>query len=120
MSRLSDVIDEHIGAIARKVALDIDQRVVLKTPVDTGRLRSNWLVGIGRAVRRSVVTVDKAGQTALQQGAEAVSRAQPYETIYISNNLRYAQQVEGGSSKQAPAGMAAISVAEVTRVFGAG
>ena len=33
--------------VARKVMLDLFSRVIMKSPVDTGRFRANWNVAIG-------------------------------------------------------------------------
>ena len=43
-----------------------------------------------------------------------VGNAQPGESIWISNNLPYITALEDGHSKQAPAGMVALSLAEVS------
>lgn len=107
----------------RKIVLDLFARVVMKSPVDTGMLRANWQIGI-----------DSRPQGQLAGGSDSqASKASGIKAgghVYIVNNMPYAMTVElglyknffkvptakvtaEGFSKQAPAGMARISVAEI-------
>ena len=115
MSALREKIDAHVNQVARRLALDIDQRVVLRTPVDTGRARSNWLVGLGAPRRDTTETLDKTGSKAIVDAANTIGRSRAYQDIWISNNLPYILALEEGSSTQAPEGMARIAVAEALR-----
>jgi hypothetical protein len=86
----------------RKVALAILQYVVLATPVDTGRARANWLVGINGPIRSANEnSFDKSGGSTITQGINKVNSVKE-ETIYISNNLPYIGRLNDGHSKQAP------------------
>ena len=106
-------VERNANALARKVALAVDQTVILATPVDTGRARSNWQVGLG-GPQRDVLDPYSPGsklglgetanaQAAIQQGAAAVGNRQPGQDIWISNNVDYIGLLNNGSSKQAPA-----------------
>jgi len=72
-------------SVFKKVSFDVFGRVVRRTPVDTGRLKGNWHITPN-------ITLGKR--------------------VFISNNLPYAQAIEDGHSKQAPAGMVKVTVAE--------
>ena len=76
--------------------------IVKRTPVDTGRLRGNWQTSINTSDGSAPIIMAKLG-----------------DSIFITNNLPYAQVIESGSSKQAPSGMVAITAAEFTRVVAA-
>jgi hypothetical protein len=115
----------------RKVALLADQTVVLATPVDVGRARSNWLVQLDTPSRRQIdaYVPGQAGSTAapnvseaLAQGREVVTRydGDKNNAIVISNNLPYINRLNDGYSRQAPAGFVERAVqAAVQRVRGA-
>lgn len=87
--------------------------VVPATPVATGKARSNYVVGIrtkNRTIREA--GIDKAGRVSLNEGLRDIARAQPGETVYISNNVPYIGALNSGSSKQVPAGFIQRAFAE--------
>lgn len=105
--------------LQRKVALAIDQTIVLATPVDTGRARANWVVSVEVAfsgVREPYAPGSKGSsgadnaQAAIDQGKAAVGAHQPGQTIFISNNLPYIIRLNQGWSAQAPAGFIEAAV----------
>jgi len=101
--------------ICQAVALDIDRRLVLATPVDTGRARSNWLASVG-APRRDEVPARDAG-SAIAEAAGVIAAAPEFPLIYLSNNLPYIQRLNDGSSKQAPAAFVETAIDAATSPF---
>lgn len=97
--------------VVRKVALDLLSSIVMKSPVDTGRFRGNWFVQEDVSPVQSSVT-DKSGETTILAGATAVGQFSAGGKVYILNHLPYSIELEHGHSKQAPAGMVKITVAE--------
>ena len=97
------------------MALDIDQRVVLKSRVDTGRYRSNWLVGLGAPRRDTTETLDKTGSKAIVDAANTIGRSRAYQDIWISNNVSYAFVREFGSEYQMADHTAELAVKEALR-----
>lgn len=112
-----DLVEEQVVAVTQKLALTALRGVVMKSPVDTGRFRGNWNVGIGSIDYSITDNVDKTGQETINKGAGIVDRAPAYQAIWISNNLPYANRLENGWSKQAPAGMVALTFAELETMF---
>lgn len=98
---ISKELSEFVGETLRELAIDIDRRVILETPVDTGAARSNWLASIG-GPDMSTAEIDIGA--ALQKGAVTISGAQDYDTVFISNNLPYIERLNEGWSQQAPTG----------------
>jgi hypothetical protein len=102
--------------IIRKIALTALTRVVNRTPVDTGRARGNWFVQIGEAGVEVTTEVDPDGSVTISRGAAVIATYQTragFENIAIYNNLPYIEGLENGASQQAPAGMVAVTVAEL-------
>ena len=105
-------IKDNANKIKRKAALVIDQTVVLATPVDTGRARSNWIVQLNSPNTSTIEpysTGNKLGlsdianaTSAINQGSSVISQAKTGDSIYISNNLDYIGKLNEGSSRQAP------------------
>lgn len=79
------------------------------TPVDTGRARGNWQIGIGNDPTSELERKGYAGGEELQK----LDNLESEETIYISNNLSYIRRLEYGWSKQAPQGMVGVTVSHL-------
>jgi bacteriophage HK97-gp10 putative tail-component len=117
MERISKVIPVNVAKALKETVMVIDQAVVLATPVDTGRARSNWIVGTGPSTEAiDAYAPGKKGSSgganadaALQQAQDFLS-ATDVSVIYISNNLSYIQYLNEGSSAQAPAGFIEVAV----------
>lgn len=111
----------------RKVSLELFGRVIMRTPVDTGRLRGNWQATMGAPATTEVEEEDNltpVNQTgsgssiAKNRMAEFVLGANKPTVFYLTNTLPYAGVVEYGSSDQSPKGMVRISVAEYESIVG--
>ena len=104
-------IPAAVAEASRGLARDVLEGVVLRTPVRSGRARANWQVGLARPPEGVLEAADPDGRTAIAGGAATIARARPFETIWITNNLPYIGALEHGSSKQAPRGMVAATLA---------
>jgi hypothetical protein len=99
----------------RKLTLEILSRVVLKSPVDTGRFRANWNIGNGSPDTHTDQLVDPNGTSTIQLGQyQLMGMKINGQTIYVTNSLPYAYRLEyEGWSQQAPAGMVRVTLAEL-------
>ena len=114
----ADVVEEDLTKRVRTIALEMLQEIVLRSPVDTGRFRNNNIVSIVSPVYASTVETDASGAGTISRGAAAMSGLEPYTTVFIQNNLPYAQRLEDGHSKQAPpGGIYAASFHGVSQAF---
>jgi hypothetical protein len=96
----------------RKIAMEIFRRVVMRSPVDTGRFRGNWQAEINAPAAGQLAATDKGGGATLAKIQAVVEQATVGMHIFLANNLPYARRLEYGWSKQAPAGMVRITVQE--------
>ena len=111
-------IDDAIGLITRKIALDVLSRVVLATPIDTGRARGNWQVEVGGSGQvAELPNTDKGGGATIAAGSTEIDKLKtdPYNTVNIANALPYVEALNAGSSTQAPAGFIEAAVDAATR-----
>lgn len=105
MRRRAALVESGGPRAKRLVAGAILQAVVPATPVDTGRARSNWFVGVVNPIRRTIDGYGKeGGNVALGNGTSTINTVTGHEDIWLSNNLDYINALNDGSSRQAPAG----------------
>lgn len=119
MRQRGQQVEEGVNRVVRTTALIADQNLVLSTPVDTGRARSNWQVSIGTPVEttREAFAPGELGSTAgpnaqaaIAEGQQVINQRRSGETIFITNNLPYIQRLNDGYSAQAPAGFVQTAV----------
>jgi hypothetical protein len=127
LAKILEKSKANASQVARAIALELESRVVLKSPVDTGRLRGNWNVGIN-SVNTTEYPEDRSGGQADTRALGALSKFKVGDTIWITNNLPYVAKLEyglygngaktvGGYSKQAPQGFIRITYLEVMGAF---
>lgn len=110
-----------VTTVQKRIAFDLFDRIVRKTPVDTGRARASWNISTAAPDR----TVAPEGQQPAMNRVSAEAKAGAAlatltergligEQVWISNNLPYIVKLEEGHSKQAPPkAMVALSIEEV-------
>lgn len=125
------ILPEH-SVFVKKIAFEVLRGVILKTPVDTGLLRGNWLVSIGSP---SDSTIEPKGwdgtemwggdiaaltETTINNGLKILARVDAAkQIIYIQNNLAYAEAIEDGHSRvKAPQGMLLLTLEEIKAQLG--
>lgn len=127
MRRRGDNVESNANRVLRRTALAILTEVVLGTPVDEGRARSNWAVGLGAAPLTGGKPPHAPGKNlGIGEGANAratiaagsgvIGNARPGQAIFISNHLPYIGRLNDGYSAQAPAGFVETAVLSGTRV----
>ena len=104
MNQISQNVTSGADKLVKETAAVIDQTVVLSTPVDTGRARANWRVGLNRAVETATENTDRSGSATISENEAQIQRRSLDEDIYISNNVDYIGELNMGSSAQAPEG----------------
>lgn len=96
--------------VVRKTALELQSMMVERSPVDTGRFKNNWQVGIGAVNTAANDGPDSTGAGSIGRTEVALATWKPGQTIFLSNSLAYAKRLEEGYSLQAPSGMVRLSV----------
>lgn len=80
--------------VLRKVGLDAYRGLLGRSPVDTGRFRGNWRIGINSVDKSTTEETAPAGEKAA--ALEQIGAAKFGDSIYLSNNLPYAGVLEHG------------------------
>lgn len=100
----------------RELMINIDRRMVMETPVDTGAARRNWLASVDQPdnsiIDEDNVDLSTAAMQAIEQGASTFGGAKTYDRLYLQNSLPYIQRLNEGWSRQAPTGFVDKIIAE--------
>jgi len=107
------VVPRLVQTAQRKICLDGLSKLVKRTPVDTGRARGNWQVGINQQPRGDTGRLDPAGDSTIAGGNAAIQQLPPFCICHITNNVDYILDLENGHSAQAPNGMLAVTFEEL-------
>jgi hypothetical protein len=128
-----------LETVYKMAAIELFRQVILKTPVDTGRARSNWQTEIGRFTKDEIDVI-KNNETIIAEMIEKINSGTLQDGFYMANNLPYIQKLEYGGypkdpkqgswdknqkqfviktvhgfSKQAPQGMVRISIEQIKK-----
>jgi hypothetical protein len=100
--------DRSVSNIIDQIVTELYNRIVLTTPIDTGRARANWThsldtVDTTTSESTSYKTISSIGK--VPEGKDVV--------VYIANHLEYVYSLEHGHSGQAPQGMVLTSIEAV-------
>ena len=124
-------VPQLVSQVQRKICLDALTKLVMKTPVRTGRARGNWQVGINQQPKGEAVGAvqavsgsmgaafqiagrfDPDGRATIAEGEGTIKMMPPFVVCYITNNVSYILKLEDGGSKQAPQGMLAVTFDEL-------
>lgn len=125
---------KSLGGI-QKAIISLTRDIIYDTPVDTGRLRNNWIPSINQGTNFSMLGTDKSSRTSksrpvFEEAKRSVLTLKLGDTFYFTNNLPYAKVVEfgeypqsntgkvvGGFSAKAPQGMVRKNLMKWERYF---
>lgn len=96
--------------VVRKTALDLQSSMIGMAPVDTGRFKGNFVVGVGALNTKADYPPDKGGAAAIGRASTALQGWKAGQTIWLTNSMPYARKLEYGWSQQAPGGMVRLTV----------
>lgn len=102
------------------VRIEMSERVINRTPVDTGYARGNWQASIDYPIKSEITRFDTIAGFAPTDGdgislraASKVAEKDYDKTFFLTNSVPYIRNLEYFSgSNQAPHGMVRITVAE--------
>jgi len=105
-------VEDRHAKIKRGAALDLFTNVVIGTPVHRGVLRNNWFCAIGVPSDETTSAGAPVGTATINRIKDVLKNVEglaAYQSIYLTNNLPYAEPIEYGHSRQAPEGMVRIN-----------
>lgn len=122
-------INADLSQVVRSTVLRLFAKIIQRSPVDTGAYRGSHQIanhdpGPDEGVIKSPYKAgtDKAGakkwaDDVAKSGAKAWTWQPGWGSIWIFNNVPYAERLENGWSQQAAAGVYNVALAEMTAVL---
>lgn len=115
LARVADRLTESVEGLITDIGEEIGRELLPATPVDTGFARANWRPSINFPSDTPVSFLDPSGQATISRIISVAKRFRVGDTIFITNRIDYIDQLNRGSSPQAPPGFVEIAVNEGTR-----
>ena len=128
--KFAEKANMSVGKAIRGASIALFRNVIKMSPVDTGRFRANWMVGMKVPSEETTESTDKTGGTTAMNMAQYINAQKESYEFTLANNLPYAHMLEyggynpnlvgpqqatsktvNGYSRQAPNGMVRVSVA---------
>lgn len=141
LARFAKRANVEMKLVVQKISMEAFKRIILRTPVDTGRARANWGCTIGspraamqtygRMVKTRIKNAegktirtemqerfDKSGNSIIKEMSDTVRQFPGDGRLFMVNNLPYIGELENGSSQQMPSGMVRATMAEMSGFMG--
>ena len=108
--------EKALDQTVRAITFSLFREVVQRTPVDSGRLKGNWIVSQGSPVRTTTEATDPSGSRTIAAIAGGIGGLGTVN--FLANSLSYAERIEydGWSSVKAPSGMVRIAFARIETI----
>lgn len=94
----------HVEDEIVRVTTNVQAKLIEATPVDTSFARSNWTPSVGAPAEGTV----PIGRNLV---AAAIKYRLEFGSAFLTNNAKYIQRLNNGSSTQAPSGFVEQSIA---------
>ena len=105
----------NVAQVMQMATVEFYRQVIISTPVDTGRARNGWNI----TIQAPSVTVPPEGQYSMphieEHGLSTIISVTLEQVIYITNRVPYIENLNNGSSQQAPARFAELAAGRVQR-----
>ena len=115
VSKFVDKAQVKVNDAVRGAMNELCNRIIDRTPVDTGRCVGNWILTVDGELQKMKTGVKaKSREHPKNRVAKALSHFDIHKNtvMWFTNTLEYAIPLEYGWSKQAPAGMMRSSISE--------
>ena len=117
LDKASTKIHGDFQKFYRQVCLECLKRIVLRTPVDSGRARGNWQTEIGRAATTALLVEGSKGEMTDFSIGNAITKLADipaFSIVHLTNNLSYIYYLEyDRRSPQHPEGMVEVTLSEM-------
>ena len=107
------VVARNVNKYGRAMGLEALRRLIHKTPVDEGIARGNWFTNVGSAADEQTDVVRLPGVVLADGRVVIADWAMMEADLHLTNNVPYIERLENGYSRQAPQGMARLTVKEL-------
>lgn len=121
--RIKGMTLEKAAKVQKAAFFDIAKRIIMMTPVDTGRACGGWHADVNQFTagpKDFQGDRNSAINKAMASVAAAIAKHKIGDWLSLANPVHYIRYLDKGTSKQAPAGMTTQAIAAwegvVTRI----
>lgn len=116
VSQATQDLNKWVDRTMRGTLLGLSSRIIVGTPVDTGRLRHNWQASFKIPKDGELPGTDS--MTPMSGAKTATMAMSVGDDFFLTNNLPYAYDIEyEGKSQQAPGGMVRVNVVALAKAL---
>lgn len=114
-AEFQDLRINDFSLFLRLLAFDLGRRIVLKTAVDTGKLRGDWRMSLNTRQRQRYDRLRPEAADVISEMLIVVAGITATNTrkIFIENRQPYGSFIEEGRSAKARVGMVQVSIDEI-------
>lgn len=110
-TRVTGIMKRAVRRVSRQLVLDVNRKIAENTPIDTGWARSNWIPSKGRPLPQPVGDRENVDLLAVSSGIAEIKSWDLFKgPAFITNNVPYINDLNAGTSKQAPPGFVQDSI----------
>jgi hypothetical protein len=115
VEQIAAITRRNVAKVMQIATVEFYRQVIISTPVDTGRARNGWNI----TIQAPSMTVPPEGKYSMpnieEHGLSTIISVTPEQVIYITNRVPYIENLNKGSSRQAPARFVELAAARVQR-----
>jgi hypothetical protein len=113
LSNAHKELQAQLLSLFRTMTIETSNSIIEGSPIDTGRFRGNWQASTGTPVEGTLFDFIKKDEkvNAVENVEARVGAMDLNTTVYLTNNLPYAEALEYGWSAQRPSGWVRADVA---------
>jgi hypothetical protein len=113
--QIAAITRRNVAQVMQMATVEFYRQVIISTPVDTGRARNGWNI----TIQAPSMTVPPEGKYSMpnieEHGLSTIISVTPEQVIYITNRVPYIENLNKGSSRQAPARFVELAAERVQR-----
>lgn len=116
IARFIEETQQKVDDVLQTIVIQIGRTLVTLSPVDTGRFKGNWQLSIDAGTNASLLRQDPNGYATIAEITSTANRFTAGQVAYIQNHLLYGNDLEYGSSRQAPDGVLRVTEMRFRRI----
>ena len=101
MGQIADRVEFQTARLARGVIFEIGDKLITRTPVDTGFARAGWIPSLGAPALVGQSGLDPTGQRTIARVKNIGVLYQSGNVFFLVNRVPYLPSLNAGSSPQA-------------------
>lgn len=116
--KIADILERRTTELMRMATKDFYQKIIISTPVDTGRARWGWNITVNAPSNTVPPPGNYPKPTFDSHMEDPIYSITVTDAIYITNNVPYIKRLNAGYSKNHPARFVELAAARVQAAVG--